>query len=227
MSMETTSQAVIGGAPFATVLPAPVDGDEPGVSRTRGWLQYARRSAVLLVILTVLTGIVYPLFIMGVAQGLFHDKAEGSLVIRDGQVAGSTLIGQPFTDPGYFWSRPSATSPYAYNGAASSGSNLGPTNPALLQAITERIAALRAADPGNTAPVPIDLVTTSASGLDPDISPAAAQYQVSRVARERGLPVDEVQGLVEKYTSGRQLGFLGEPRVNVLRLNLALDALGQ
>jgi potassium-transporting ATPase KdpC subunit len=227
MSMETRSQAVIGGAPFVTLLPAPVDGDEPGVSRPRGWLQYARRSAVLLVILTVLTGIVYPLFITGVAQGLFHEKAEGSLVIRDGQVAGSTLIGQPFTDPAYFWSRPSATSPYPYNGAASGGSNLGPTNPVLLQAITERIAALRAADPGNTAPVPIDLVTASASGLDPDISPAAARYQVSRVARERGLSVDAVQGLVEKYTSGRQLGFLGEPRVNVLQLNLALDALGQ
>ena len=227
MSIETTRETVTASAPFVSSAPAAPDCDEPGVSRARGWLQCARRSAVLLVILAVLTGIIYPLFITGIAQGVFHGKAEGSLVNRDGQVVGSTLIGQPFSDPGYFWSRPSATSPYPYNGGASSGSNLGPTNPALLQAITDRIAALRAADPGNTAPVPIDLVTASASGLDPDISPAAAEYQVSRVARARGLSVDSVEGLVAKYTKGRQLGFLGEPRVNVLQLNLALDALGQ
>jgi K+-transporting ATPase ATPase C chain len=182
---------------------------------------------VLLIVLAVLLGIVYPLFITGIGRAFFHDKAEGSLIVQDGRVVGSRLIGQPFTDPGYFWSRPSATAPYPYNAGASSGSNLGPTNPALLQAITDRIAALRAADPANAAAVPIDLVTASASGLDPDISPAAAQYQVTRVARARGLSVEAVQGLVEKYTSGRQLGFLGEPRVNVLQLNLALDALGQ
>jgi potassium-transporting ATPase KdpC subunit len=197
------------------------------VSRFRRLLRCARQSAVLLVALAVLTGIVYPLFITGIGQAAFQHKANGSLIVRNSAVAGSSLIGQPFSDPGYFWSRPSATSPYPYDGAASGGSNLGPTNPVLLRAITDRITALRAADSGNTAAVPIDLVTASGSGLDPDISPAAAEYQVARVARARALSVDVVRNLVEQYTSGRQLGFLGEPRVNVLRLNLALDALGQ
>jgi K+-transporting ATPase ATPase C chain len=192
----------------------------------RRWLRHARQATVLLVIMMALTGIVYPLFITGVGQAFFHHKANGSLIVRNGQVAGSSLIGQPFSDPRYFWSRPSATTPYPYDGGASTGSNLGPTNPALLKAITDRIAALRAADPGNTAPVPIDLVTASGSGLDPDISPAAAEYQVARVARVRGLSAGVVQKLVAQYTEGRQLGFLGEPRVNVLGLNLALDALG-
>ena len=196
-------------------------------SRPRRYATYARQSVVLLIALAVLVGVVYPLFITGIGRAFFHGKAEGSLIVRDGQVAGSQLIGQPFTDPGYFWSRPSATSPYPYNAGASTGSNLGPTNPALLQSISDRIAALRAADPGNDAPVPIDLVTASASGLDPDISPAAAAYQAARVARARGISVDAVTGLVAKYTRGRQLGFLGEPSVNVLELNLALDALGK
>jgi potassium-transporting ATPase KdpC subunit len=196
-------------------------------SRPRRYALYARQSLVLLVALSILVGIVYPLLITGIGRAFFHSKAEGSLIVQDGRVTGSELIGQPFTAPGYFWSRPSATAPYPYDGAASGGSNLGPTNPALLQAITDRIAALRAADPGNDAPVPIDLVTASASGLDPDISPAAAEYQVARVARARGISVDTVRGLVAKYTKGRQFGFLGEPRVNVLELNLALDALAR
>ena len=203
---------------------APED-TSPG-SRRKSWAQYARRTVVLLAILTVLTGIAYPLFVTGVAQVAFHHKAEGSLVVGNGQVAGSTLIGQPFSSPRYFWSRPSSTAPYPYDGAASGGSNLGPTNPARLQAVSDRIAALRAADPSNGAAVPIDLVTASASGLDPDISPAAAEYQVGRVASARGLSTDSVRKLVAQYTSGRQLGFLGEPRVNVLALNMALDALG-
>jgi potassium-transporting ATPase KdpC subunit len=193
-------------------------------SRGRRFAAYARQSMVLLIALVAIVGVAYPLFITGVGQAFFHHKAAGSLIVQNGTIAGSELIGQPFTDPGYFWSRPSATSPVPYNAGGSTGSNLGPTNPALLTAIADRVAALRAADPGNDAPVPIDLVTASASGLDPDISPAAAEYQVARVARVRGLPVDTVRNLVEKYTSGRQLGFLGEPRVNVLDLNRALDA---
>ena len=200
---------------------------DAATSRPRRYALYARQSLVLLVALSVLVGIVYPLFMTGIGRAFFHGKAEGSLIVQNGRVAGSELIGQPFTDPGYFWSRPSATSPYPYNGVASGGSNLGPTNPALLQAIADRIAALRAADPGNDAPVPIDLVTASASGLDPDISPAAAEYQAARVAQARGISADTVRGLVAKYTRGRQLGFLGEPRVNVLELNLALDALAK
>jgi potassium-transporting ATPase KdpC subunit len=201
------------------------DAAEQG-SRVRRGLRYARQSAVLLVIMAVLTGIVYPLFITGIGQAFFHDKSNGSFMIQDGQVAGSALIGQPFSDPRYFWSRPSATADYPYNASASGGSNLGPTNPALLESVAERIAALRAADPGNSASVPIDLVTASASGLDPDISPAAAEYQAARVARVRGLTLEAVRALIAQHTSGRQLGFLGEPRVNVLMLNMALDAAG-
>ena len=203
----------------------PAPEDAAPATHLKNWAQYARRAVVLLAILAVLTGIAYPLFVTGVAQVAFHHKAEGSLIVSNGRVAGSTLIGQPFSDPRYFWSQPSANASYPYNGAASGGSNLGPTNPARLQAVSERIAALRAADPGNSAAVPIDLVTASASGLDPDISPAAAGYQVGRVASARGLPADAVRKLVAQYTSGRQFGFLGEPRVNVLALNMALDAL--
>jgi K+-transporting ATPase ATPase C chain len=183
-----------------------------------------RQSFVLLLLMTVITGVLYPLAATGLAQLIFPQQANGSLIVKDGKPVGSVLIGQSFTDPKYFWGRPSATSPNAYNASASSGSNLGPTNPALTDAVKQRIAALRAADPGNTAPVPVDLVTASGSGLDPEISPAAAQYQLERVAKARGLSTAQVQALVNEYTSGRQLGVLGEPRVNVLQLNLALDA---
>ncbi|GLQ51703.1 potassium-transporting ATPase subunit KdpC [Dyella flava] len=184
-----------------------------------------RNAVSMLVVMTVITGLVYPLVATGVAQVLFPHQANGSLIMRDGKPIGSELIGQSFDDPKYFWGRPSATTPQPYNGTASNGSNLGPTNPALRDAVQQRIDALRKADPGNTAPVPADLVTASGSGLDPDISPAAAQYQIARVARVRNLSVDQVQQLVAQYTQGRQLGLLGEPRVNVLELNLALDKL--
>jgi len=184
-----------------------------------------RSAALLLLVFTVLTGVAYPLLVTGIAQGLMPARANGSLMVQAGKAAGSALIGQPFSDPKYFWGRPSATGPFPYNAAASSGSNLGPTNPALAEAVGTRIAALRAADPGNEAPVPVDLVTASASGLDPHISPAAAQFQVPRVARARSLPEERVKQLVVDQTERRQLGVLGEPRVNVLRLNLALDAL--
>ncbi|HEV6968679.1 potassium-transporting ATPase subunit KdpC [Roseateles sp.] len=184
-----------------------------------------RPALTLFALLSLVTGLAYPLAVTGIAQTLFPEPANGSLVVRDGKVVGSALIGQAFTDPGHFWSRPSATGPMPYNAANSGGSNLAPTAPALADAVKARIAALRAADPGNTAPVPVDLVTTSASGLDPHISRAAADYQAARVARVRGLPPAQVQALVERYTEGRALGFIGEPRVNVLRLNLALDAL--
>jgi len=182
-----------------------------------------RQSFILLLLMTVITGVLYPLAATGLTQLIFPRQANGSLIVKDGKPVGSALIGQSFTDPKYFWGRPSATSPNAYNASASSGSNQGPTNPALTDAVKQRIAALRAADPGNIAPVPVDLVTASGSGLDPQISPAAAQYQVARVARARGLSTSQVQALVNEYTSGRQLGMLGEPRVNVLQLNLALD----
>ena len=179
----------------------------------------------ILVVLTILTGAVYPLVVTGISQVAFPNAANGSLLPAvNGKVPGSALIGQPFDDPKYFWSRPSATSPQPYNGASSSGSNQGPRNPALADAVTARVKALRDADPGNTAPVPIDLVTASASGLDPHISVAAAEYQAPRVARVRGLAPDKVRTLVAAHTEGRTLGFLGEPRVNVLELNLALDA---
>lgn len=183
-----------------------------------------RPALSLFIVLSVLTGLLYPLVVTGIAQAFFSDAANGSVVVRRGVVVGSALIGQPFQAPGHFWSRPSATSPMPDNGDASSGSNLGPTNPALVDAIRGRVAALRAADPGNVAPVPIDLVTTSASGLDPQISAAAAHYQVARVARVTGLSVDRVQALVDRRTDEPLAGWLGEARVNVLLLNLDLDA---
>jgi len=169
--------------------------------------------------------VAYPLLVTGIAQGIMPTGANGSLIVQDGKQVGSALIGQPFSDPKYFWGRPSATAPFPYNAAASSGSNLGPSNPALAEAVRARIAALRAADPGNGSAVPVDLVTASASGLDPHISAAAAQFQLPRVARARGLSEQRVQQLVADHTEHRQFGILGEPRVNVLRLNLALDAL--
>jgi K+-transporting ATPase ATPase C chain len=184
-----------------------------------------RPALTLFLVFSLVTGLAYPLLVTGLAQTLFPHQANGSLVLRDGQPVGSELIGQAFSDPGHFWSRPSATAPMPYNASNSSGSNLAPTAPALVDAVQQRVAALRAADPGNTAPVPVDLVTTSASGLDPHISRAAADYQVARVARVRGMPVEQVRALVEQHSEGRWLGFIGEPRVNVLALNLALDAL--
>ncbi len=185
--------------------------------------EHIRPALAMLFVLTLVTGVVYPLIVTGLAQTMFPHQANGSLILREGKVIGSELIGQHFDDPKYFWSRPSATSPFPYNAAASSGSNLGPTNPALIEAIKKRVAALRAADPGNEAPVPGDLVTASGSGLDPHISPAAALYQADRVARTRGLEERQVRDLIARYTDGRQFGLLGEPRVNVLKLNLALD----
>jgi K+-transporting ATPase ATPase C chain len=181
----------------------------------------------IFVVLTIVTGIVYPLVVTGIAQLAFPHAANGSLIEVGGKTVASALIGQPFDDPKYFWSRPSATSPYPYNGGASSGSNQGPTNPALADAVKARIAALREADPGNAAPVPVDLVTASASGLDPHISVAAAQYQAARVARARGIGDDAVRSAVAQATEGRTFGLLGEPRVNVVKLNLALDRAGK
>jgi K+-transporting ATPase ATPase C chain len=178
-----------------------------------------------MVVMTVLTGIVYPLLVTAVSQVGMPERANGSLIVREGKPLGSALIGQSFGDSKHFWSRPSATSPYPYNAASSSGSNQGPLNSALTDAVAARIKALRDADPGNTAPVPADLVTASGSGLDPHISPAAAEYQLARVAKARGLDPQKVRALVAGATEGRQLGFLGEPRVNVLSLNLALDRL--
>jgi K+-transporting ATPase ATPase C chain len=184
---------------------------------------HLRPALVSLILFTLITGVAYPLVVTGIAQVIFPFQANGSLIVKDGKVVGSALIGQPFDEPRYFWGRPSATSPFGYNAASSSGSNLSPTNPDLIKAVQGRVEALRAADPGNTAPVPVDLVTASGSGLDPHISPAAALYQVPRVARERKLAPDAVRALVERNTEGRFWGLLGEPRVNVLALNLALD----
>ena len=183
-----------------------------------------RPAFTLFAVLSIVTGLAYPLAVTGIAQLAFPWAANGSLILRDGKAVGSELIGQSFADPKHFWSRPSATSPMPYNAANSAGSNQGPANPALADAVKGRIEALRAADPGNTAPVPADLVTASASGLDPHISRAAADYQVARVARVRALPEAQVRELVEQHTERPLLGFIGEPRVNVLQLNLALDA---
>ncbi len=183
-----------------------------------------RPALSLFLALSVVTGVLYPLAVTGVGQAIFPRQAAGSLIERNGSAVGSSLIGQNFDVPKYFWGRPSATSPQPYNGLASGGSNLGPENPALIDAVKVRIAALRQADPDNKLPIPVDLVTASASGLDPDISPAAAHYQVARVARARGLSAEQVQTLVDAHTVGRQWGIFGEPRVNVLELNLALDA---
>jgi K+-transporting ATPase ATPase C chain len=183
-----------------------------------------RPALVSFALLTVLTGVAYPLLVTGIAQVAFPQQAAGSLILRDGKPVGSSLIGQSFIDPKYFWGRPSATGPMANNAGASSGSNQGPLNPALTDAVKSRIDALRAADPGNSAPVPVDLVTASGSGLDPHISVAAVQFQAARVTKLRGLPLAQVQQLIALHTEGRLLGFIGEPRVNVLQLNLALDA---
>ena len=184
-----------------------------------------RPAVVLFVLLSIITGLIYPLLVTGIGQALFPQQAAGSLIERDGKLIGSRLIGQNFTDPQYFWGRPSATAPQPYNAAASGGSNLGPLNPVLKDAVESRVKALRTADPGNTQPVPIDLVTASASGLDPHISPAAADYQIARVARARGLAPEAVRNLVVQHTEARQWSVFGESRVNVLELNLALDAL--
>jgi K+-transporting ATPase ATPase C chain len=184
-----------------------------------------RPALVFLVVLTLVTGVAYPLVVTGAAKALFPEQAAGSLVLQDGKPVGSALIGQNFSDAGHFWSRPSATGPMPYNASASGGSNQGPLNPALTDSVKSRIEALRAADPGNTALVPVDLVTASASGLDPDISPAAARYQAARVARARGLSPEKVQALVNAQVQPPLFGFFGEARVNVLRLNLALDSL--
>lgn len=206
-----STQVSLSAAPAAPVASASV------------WSEF-RPAIVLFVLLSLITGLLYPALVTGIAQVAFPDVANGSLVVRKGQVVGSTLIGQSFGDAGHFWSRPSATSPMGYNANSSGGSNLGPLNPALKEAVQGRIAALRAADPGNTAPVPVDLVTSSASGLDPHISRAAADYQAARVARMRKLPPAQVKALIERHTEGALLGFIGEPRVNVLLLNLDIDA---
>jgi len=186
-----------------------------------------RPAVSLFVLLTAITGIAYPLAVTGFAKAAFPEAADGSLIVKDGKAVGSRLIGQNFSDPKYFWGRPSATSPQPYNASASSGSNQGPLNPALVDAVKGRIEALKAADPDNKLPIPADLVSASASGLDPEISPDAAAYQVMRVAGLRHLPPAEVKALVSQHAEGRQWGLFGEPRVNVLQLNLALDSLGR
>ncbi len=188
-------------------------------------LAQLRPALVAYLVLTILTGLLYPLAVTGIAQIIFPQQANGSLIFKDDKPIGSMLVGQPFDDPKYFWGRPSATSLVPYNAAASSGSNLGPTNPALLDAVQARIAALHQADPGNLSKIPVDLVTASASGLDPHISPAAAEYQVARVARARGVSEGKIRALVVQNTQGRWLSLIGEPRVNVLELNLDLNAL--
>ncbi len=186
--------------------------------------QQLKIAVLFLVVFTVITGIIYPLLVTGIAQTLFHRQANGSLIEKEGQSIGSELIGQLFSDPKYFWGRLSSTAAFSYDAAASSGSNYGPLNPAFRDAVEARIDALKAVDPGNNGPVPVDLVTSSASGLDPHISIAAANYQIPRVARYRGLNEEQVYALVNRFTEGRQFGILGEPRVNVLQLNVALDA---
>lgn len=206
-SSGAASPAVVGGEPVQRASLAAV------------W----RPAVSLFVLMTMITGALYPAAVTAVAQAVWPEQANGSLIRQGDQVVGSRLIGQPVSDPGRFWGRPSATGPMPYHAGASSGSNQGPLHPALADAARTRIAALREADPGNTAPVPVDLVTASASGLDPHISRAAADYQAARVARARGLPLAQVQALVDAHTEGRLLGLLGEPRVNVLLLNLALE----
>jgi K+-transporting ATPase ATPase C chain len=186
-----------------------------------------RPALVVFGALTLLCGVLYPAAVTGIGRVAFAHQVDGSLIEAGGKTVGSSLIGQPFSQPGYFWGRPSATAPMAYNAAGSGGSNQGPTNPALLDAVKERIAALKAADPGNRAPVPVDLVTASASGLDPEISVAGAEYQAARVATARRLPVAQVRALIDRYRHEPALGFLGETRVNVLALNLALDGKAQ
>jgi K+-transporting ATPase ATPase C chain len=192
---------------------------------TNELLRQMRPAVVLLLLFTFLTGVIYPLAVTGLAWMLFPSAANGSLIVKDGRAIGSRLIGQPFDDPKDFWGRPSATSPFPYNAASSSGSNLGPLNPELAEAVKSRVEALRAIDPSEQARIPVDLVTASASGLDPHISPAAAFYQVHRVAAARGLPDPDVNALIERHIEPRTLGVLGEPRVNVLLLNLALNDL--
>ena len=183
-----------------------------------------RPALVLFVALSAITGVAYPLAVTGIAKAAFPSQAAGSLIEKDGKTVGSALIGQNFSDPKNFWGRPSATSPMANNAANSSGSNQGPLNPALIDAVKGRIAALKTADPDNKLPIPVDFVTASASGLDPDLSVAGANYQAARVARARSVPLAQVQALIEQHTEGQLLGFIGEPRVNVLKLNLALAA---
>jgi K+-transporting ATPase ATPase C chain len=187
------------------------------------FVRLIRPAVSLLVLMTILLGIVYPLVITGVAKVTFPRQAEGSLIYKDGKLIGSTLIGQSFSDPKYFWGRPSATSPQPYNGLASSGSNLGPLNPALLDAVTANAKALHDADPDNRRPIPVDLVTASASGLDPEISTAGALFQAARVARARNLPLAQVEALIKAHERGRLFGLIGERRINILELNLALD----
>jgi len=187
-------------------------------------MRLLRPALSLLIAMTVLLGLVYPMVITGLARVAFPRRAEGSLVYRDGKLVGSSLIGQSFSDPGHFWGRPSATMPQPYNGLASTGSNLGPLNPALLEQVKKFSKALHDADPQNSAPIPVDLVTASASGLDPEISLAAARYQAGRVARARGVALAEVLQLIDSHAQGRLLGLMGEPRVSVLDLNLALDS---
>ena len=184
--------------------------------------EHIRPAILIFVSLTIITGVLYPLFVTGIAQLFFHNKANGSLVYRNGKPVGSSLIGQPFDDPMYFWGRLSATSPVPFNSASSSGSNLGPSNPALVKAAQARIKALKTVDPENENPIPIDLVTSSASGLDPHISLASAYYQIPRIARLRGLPQNMIEDIVRKHTTDRLLGIIGEPVVNVLEVNLEL-----
>jgi potassium-transporting ATPase KdpC subunit len=188
--------------------------------------QHLRPAVMLLLLLTLITGVLYPLVVTGIAQAVFPHQANGSLIEKDGRIIGSELIGQQFTSPKYFWGRVSATGPVAYNSASSTGSNYGPLNKSLLDATKGRVDQLKSADSLNRQPVPVDLATSSGSGLDPHISVAAVSYQISRVARERNLPEADVRSLVARFTESRDLGFLGEPRVNVLKLNLALDSMG-
>ena len=188
-------------------------------------MRLTRPAISLLIVMTLLVGVLYPLVVTLVAKVAFRSEADGSLIYRDGKLVGSTLIGQSFSDPKHFWGRPSATTPQPYNALSSSGSNLGPLNPALRKQVEDNVKALRAADPGNRQPVPVDLVTASASGLDPHITPAAAYYQAARIARARSLPLEQVNALIAAHEKNATLGVLGERRVNVLELNLALDRL--